>query len=57
MAQDVVKRMKDGGIFDRINTTYGFDDKLNATTKKDEIKQKNLELIKQIEANSQIGET
>lgn len=48
MAQEVVKRMKDWGIFDWMDLTYGYDNKLNASTKKDEIKQKNLKALDEL---------
>ncbi len=56
MAQEVIKRMQDWGIFDRINLAYWYDDKLTATTKKDDIKKKNLDKINQIESAFGIGD-
>lgn len=56
MAGEVVKRMKQGGIFDWMDLTYGYDAKLTATTKKDEIKQKNLKMLQQMQQELEIGQ-
>ena len=54
MAAEVSKRMKDWWIFDWMNLTYGYDMKLTATTKKDDIKQKQLAMIEQIKQENDL---